>query len=268
MSLPSQTFQAAGAAFSMFASVLARKMLVQAFAQRTKYPFAHPNQQPRVFDQIEKPGARNVGAFHLLHLELLSPGDDRPPHNLVHRDDHGNHGTYSPQDRLRITGIGSGLQVGTESGQTKILGAEHEHLADHQHEPAARHRHHGVPHQADGRVRQLQLDEALIPTQPVDLRGLSHLARNTLQRRVEAERHVPHLPGEDEQDRAHLDADLASRKQRHHRQHDARQKAEHRNRLQDVEQRNHDALGSRVVRGNIAVHQRERQRQDVSNPDA
>ena len=73
------------------------------------------------------------------------------------------------------------------------------------------------------------------------------------------------MPGEDEQDRSHLDADLVMREQRDHRQHHAGQKAEHGNRLQDVEQRNHDALGARVIGGDIAVNQREGQREDVGD---
>jgi hypothetical protein len=149
------------------------------------------------------------------------------------------------------------LQIRTEAGQAEIVGAEHEHLAGHQEEPAAGHRHHGVPHQADGGEGQLELREALIPVEAVDFGGFAHVAGNALQRRIEAEGHVPHLSGEDEQDGSHLDTDLVMRKQRDHGQHHAGQKAEHGNRLQDVEQRNHDALGTHVIGGDVAVHQRE-----------
>ena len=54
-----------------------------------------------------------------------------------------------------------------------------------------------------------------------------------------------------------LHAQLPSRKKRDHRQHHARKKTENGDRLQYVEQRNHEALGARVIRGYVAVDQRE-----------
>ena len=69
---------------------------------------------------IEKPRARRVGALHLLHLELLGPGDDRPPHNLVEQHDDRDHGSDAPQDRFGVAGAGRGLQIRTQSRQTKV----------------------------------------------------------------------------------------------------------------------------------------------------
>ena len=57
-------------------------------------------------------------------------------------------------------------------------------------------------------------------------------------------------------------------KQRHHGQHDTRKKTEHRDRLKDVEQRNHDALSPGVIGGDVSVNQGEGEREDVSNRDA
>ena len=62
---------------------------------------------------------------------------------------------------------------------------------------------------------------------------------------VEAERHVPGLAGEDHDDGGQLEADVAVRKEGDEREHQARHEAEHGNALQDVEQRDEDALGRR-----------------------
>ena len=65
-------------------------------------------------------------------------------------------------------------------------------------------------------------------------------------------------PGEDQQNRAQLHAELPRGKQRHHGHHHRRQKAQHRNGLQGIEQGNQNALGPGVVRGELAVSRRRR----------
>src|SRR5271166_2548722 len=245
----------------------AREMKREPLAQGSERFLAQPSQSPRPFDDAEKPGARRVGALHLLHLEFFCPRNYWPPHNLVEQHDDRDHGSNAPQDRLRVARAGRGLQIRAESWQTKVAVAQYEHLARHKEKPAACDRHHGVPHESNCSVRQLELREPLIPVEAVDLGGLAHVARNALQRRVEAEGHVPDLPGENEQDCAHFHADLVMREKRHHREHHARQKAEDRNRLQNVEQRNHDALGLRVIGSNVAVNQREGEREHVRDSD-
>ena len=203
-------------------------------------------QRPRAPQHLQDRRSRRVRRFHLLELELLAPGDHRTPDRLVHHHDHRDHGPHAPQDRPRIARIGRGLQVRAQAGKPQVAVVEHEHLARHQEEPASRHRHHGVPHQADGAVWQFELHQALPPGKPVDLARLQHLARNALHGGVHAEGHVPDLPGEDQQDRAHLHAQLAGGKQRRHGHHHARQKAEHGDGLQRVEQRDHHPLGLAV----------------------
>ena len=228
---------------------------------------AQPSQASRGVHDVEEPGGRRVGAFYLLHLEFFGPCNHWSPHELVEQHNDGDHGSDAPQDRLSVASARSSLQIRTQSRQTKVAVAEDEHLARHQEKPAARDRHHRVPHQSDRRVWQLELGEALIPVEAIDLGGFAHVARNALQRRVEAEGHVPDLAGEDEQDCSHLDADLMMRKQRHHRQHHAWQEAEHWNRLQNVEQRNHNALGARIVGSDVSVNQREGEREKVRDCD-
>ena len=65
-----------------------------------------------------------------------------------------------------------------------------------------------------------------------------------------------------------FDAQLTAGEERHHRQHDAGKKTEYRDRLQDVEQRNHEALGPRIVGGDVTVDQRECQAEQVGDRDA
>ncbi len=207
--------------------------------------------------QIKHPGSRSVGTFHLLNFELLRPRNHRPPNKLIQQNDQQNHRGNAPEHRRRIARAGCGLQIGSQAGQPEITLSQHEHFTHHQREPPSGHRHHRVPHQADGRRRQLQLSEALPRTEAVDRCSLAHLVWNSLQRRVETEGHIPHLAGEDQKDGTHLQAKLPAGKKRHHRQHHGRKKAEHRNRLQHIEQWNHEAFGARVIRRHVAVHQRE-----------
>ena len=86
-----------------------------------------------------------------------------------------------------------------------------------------------------------------------------HVLRNALERSVEAEGHVPDLPGEDEQDGSGFDSQLPAGEQGYHRQHDTGQETEHGNGLQDIEQRNHEALSPGIVGGNVSVDERERE---------
>ena len=166
-----------------------------------------------------------------------------------------------------IAGVGRGLQIRTQSGQAQVAIVEHERLARHQEKPSAGHRHHGVPHQPDGRAGQLQLGEALPPAQPVNAGRLHQFVRNILGGRVHAEGHVPHLAGEDQQDGAELHAELPRGKQRHHGHHHGRQKTQHRDGLQGVEQRNQDALGAGVVRGELAIGDGKDQADEVGGED-
>ena len=133
---------------------------------------------------IENARVGYVGGLHLLELEALAPGDHRPPDQLVDQHDDRDHRRQSPEDGAGVSGIGRGLQIRSKAGKAKVAVAQHEHLASHQEEPAAGHRHHGIPDQPDGRVGQLQLHEALPPTEagrpapPRAARAAMLLARN------------------------------------------------------------------------------------------
>src|SRR2546421_9178510 len=60
---------------------------------------------------------------------------------------------------------------------------------------------------------------------------------------VEGEREVPRLRREDHQDGRELEPHVAGREQRHQTEHEPGEKAEHRNALEDVEQRQQEPLG-------------------------
>src|ERR1700693_3799834 len=83
--------------------------------------------------QHRRPG--RLERLDLLELELLAPGDDRAPDQLVGQHDHCNHRGQSPDDRSHVACVGGCLQVRPKSGQPKIAVAQHEHLACHQEEP-------------------------------------------------------------------------------------------------------------------------------------
>ena len=127
----------------------------------------------RLGEQVQDRRGDALAALHLLELELVAPGDERTPDELVGGDDDGDHGGEAPGDGDAVAGVGGGLEVGAEAGQAEVARAEVEHLAGHQEEPSAGDRHDGVPDEADGGVGQLQLDEALQAREAVDAGGLA-----------------------------------------------------------------------------------------------
>ena len=209
-----------------------------------------------------------IGGFNLLEFELVAPGNQGAPDKLVGRHHDQNHHRDSTQQRAHIARVGRRLHVTAQAGKLEVTVSHGEHLAEHQGEPAAGHRNNRIPHQPDGGIGHFQLPEALPSRKAVDVRGLDHLPRNGLERRVETERQVPNLTGEDEENDPHFDAQLMSWHQRHHGQHHRRQKTQHRYRLQDVENGDHPGFDPRMVRGGIAVTDGKDQAQQVSQGNA
>ena len=181
-------------------SVRLREAQREGFARRRHSSPARREKKSRVPQQIQDRRPGRLGRIDLLELELLAPGDDRAPDQLVHQHDHRDHRGQSPEIGSRIARVGGRLKVGTKAGQSKVAVAQHEHFACHQEKPPAGHRHHRVPDQTDGRIRQFQLDESLPPAQAIHVRRLPQLAGNVLDGGIDAERHVPDLPREDQQD--------------------------------------------------------------------
>jgi hypothetical protein len=210
---------------------------------------------------------RFTGAFHLLEFEFIGPDNYGPPDQLIQQHDDGDHGRKAPQDGARIAMAGGRLQKGAQAGQTKVPRTEHEHFASHQKKPSAGNGHHGVPNEANGGKGQVELDKALPSAEAVDDGGFAQFARLGFERGVKAEGDVPDLPGEDQQDGAQLNANLAVRKNSHHGQHHTGQKTEHWDGLQNIQQGNHDDFGAARLCGDITVRQSEEQAEQIRDGD-
>ena len=126
--------------------------------------------------------------------------------------------------------------------------SEREGLGHGQEEPAAGHRHHRVPDEADHRGGDLHGPESLPPGEAVDSRHLPELGRDGAHRAVVREGHVPDLSGEDHQDAGQLEADVASREEGDHPEDEPGEKAEDGDPLADVEEGDQDLLGAPGVR--------------------
>ncbi len=212
--------------------------------------------------------AGGLRRFHGLEFELLAPGDDGTPDQLVHENDHQDHGEDAPENGARIAGIGGGLQVGSQAGKPQVALAQDEHLTRHQEKPSTGDAHHGIPDEPDCGIGKLQLGEALPPAEAVDQRRFVHLARDALHAGVDAEGHIPDLPGENQQDRAELHAHLARREQRHHGDHHTGQKAEHGDGLEGIQHGDEDPLRPAVMRGNPSVDERHDETDEVRDGEA
>src|SRR5947208_10423790 len=160
---------------------------------------------------------RWAGTFHLFEFEFVGPEDDRTPDQLIQQNDKSDHSRDTPQNAARIAVACGGLQERAKPRQAEIPFAQYKHFASHQKKPPAGNGDHGVPDQANGGERKIQFSEALPAAEPVNDGRLAKIAGNSLQRRVKTKSDVPGLPGENQQNRAELDAQLAMREKREHR---------------------------------------------------
>src|SRR5229473_1659530 len=78
---------------------------------------------------------------------------------------------------------------------------------------------------------------------------------------------IPGLSRENQQDGTEFDPQLAVRKKGDHGEHDAGQKAQHRNGLEDVQQRNHDDFGAAGAGGDVAKCESENEAERVGDAD-
>ena len=216
-----------------------------------------------------KQGRVDAGfALGLLELKAVAPGDDRPPDELVGEDDDGDHGGEAPDDGMAVADGGGGLEIRAETRKAEVARAQDKHLAGHEEEPGTSDGHDGVPDKADGGVGEFQLKETLDAREAVDLGGFAELFGNAAKRGVEGEGHIPDGAGEDEQDSAELDADLAGGKEGDHGEHDPGQEAEDGDGLEDIERGEHEGFKTLAVGGDIAVADRKSQGQEIGEADA
>jgi hypothetical protein len=215
------------------------------------------NENGSATDDMEQTGLRGAGAFNLLEFEFIRPDDDGPPDELIEQDDDGDHRGNAPENRARVAMAGRGLQERAQAGEAEVVRAKHEHFASHQEKPAAGDGHHGIPDETDGGKRKVELGEALPAAEAIDDRGLMQFARNGFQRRIETESNIPDLPGEDEQDAAEFYAEFAVGKDGDHSEHHAGKKTQHRDGLENVQERNHDDFGAARACGNVTISESE-----------
>ncbi len=130
---------------------------------------AEEGEHARAADEVVEPGGHRLLLAALLDAELLRPHHERAPEELVEDDDHQHHGGDGPEHgaggRREPTAT---RHVRAEAGEAEVLVAEDEGLADHQEEPAARHAHHAVPHEARGGEGQLDLAQDAPPAEAVE----------------------------------------------------------------------------------------------------
>ncbi len=242
--------------------------LVDALGERLGGVTEQSGERLGVGEEVEHGGVDALAALYLLELELVAPGDEGTPDELIGGDDDEDHGAEAVGDGEAVAGVGGGLEVGTESGEAEGAGADVEHLAGDEGEPGASDAHDGVPDQTDGGVGQLELQEALDAGEAVDDGGFDELLGDALEGGVKAKREVPDRTGENKDDRAHLDAELAGGEEGDHGEHDGGEEAEDGDRLEDVEDRDHEQLGAAVVGGDVAVADGEEQAEQVGEADA
>src|ERR1039458_7089525 len=233
------------------------------FAERTNRALPEERDALGTLEKIEDPGSWNARAFDLLHFEFFRPSGHGTPYELIDQYNHTHHGENAEENRTSVAIVRGGLKIGAEARQAEVAKL----LAGHQKEPGPGNRHHGIPHQADGGEGQFNLNEALPPVETIEGCRFPHLARNSFQRCIETEGHVPDLSGKNEQDGPHLDAQLTSGEKRGHSQHHTGKEAQYRNGLQNVEQGNHETFRSRTIGRNVAVGDSEEQAQDIGQRD-
>src|SRR5207302_1629078 len=132
-------------------------------------------------DKIEQSGLCGAGTFDLFELELVRPNDDGPPNELIEENDDGDHGGEAPENRTGVAIARRRLKKRAKAGEAKVALAEDEHFAGHEKKPAAGDGHHGIPDEADGGKREVQLGEALPAAEAVEDRDFIELARDGLQ---------------------------------------------------------------------------------------
>src|SRR5574337_991085 len=139
-----------------------------------------------------------------------------------------------------ISLIGRRLDIRADTGKSEIPILENEHLAGHEKEPPARHRHHAVPDEPDRAEREIEPKEFCECVMSEYLCDFCQLTRNGIDGIIVAEGHVPDLSGKNKEDGGKLDTKPPTRKDRNHGQCDAGQEGKYRYRLKDVKKRNHD----------------------------
>ncbi len=214
----------------------------------------------RALEQIEHCALRGGLGCGLLGAELVRPGDERAEQQLVIGEDRDAHGEDRPAHGAEIPTLDRQRHIRADSGQVDMRRSNRDRLGGDDEEPAPRHRHHHVPDEARHGEGDLQAPEPLPGREPVAATRLFQIVRGGPERLVEAEGHVPGLAGEYCEDRRQLGAEFVVRKERHEEDDGEGQIAEHRHRLQDVEEGDEHPLRTPALRRRGCVGEGEEQR--------
>src|SRR5438445_426411 len=191
------------------------------------------------------------------HTELTAPHTGRPPQQLVHAHDHQNHREDRQEGGRGIPPIECDAHVRADAGQAVVVVPQPERLVHHQEEPAPRHGQHPVPHEPLRRRGHFELPEGARRPPARDLARLAQRRGQALERVVEGQRQVPGLSREDHENRGELETDVARGEERHQTEHQPGQETEHRDALEDVEQRQEQPLRRARLGGGPAEAQGE-----------
>ena len=216
----------------------------------------------RALENIEKPRLGRQLTAHVLEAELVRPSDEGAEHQLVVKHDHDGHGEDRRADRDEVLVLDGERHIGSDPGERDVLVADGDRLGRHHEEPTARHGHHHVPDEARHGEGHLEAPETLPNREAEGARRLVQIVRHREQGLVEAERHVPGLAREDGEDRRALGTGDAVREKTQEERDRKGKIAQHRNRLQHVEERDeHDGEPTRLA-GERAIQKRENERGD------
>ena len=219
-------------------------------------------EQARALQHDQKPRPNILLTGRRFRLKFARPGKQRAEQQLIVEQNNDEHDEDGPADRGQVLLLDRHSDVRADAGQQDRLAGDGNRLGGDHEEPAARDRHHHVPHQRRDRMRHFEPPETPPRRQMVHARGFDQLGRHSAQRLVDAERHIPGLRGKDGKDRRAFDAEKAAWKQGDKPGYGDRQKAEDRHRLQDVEQWDQDLLCLAALGGQRGIGETEDQRGD------
>src|SRR3569833_697097 len=161
----------------------------------------------------QRPRSRWRKSGLLLKSKPVCAGDERPEQELVINENDNEHGGNGPPDRATVALLDRERHIGAHPGKRDLGIADVDRFGGHYEEPATRHGHHHVPDERWHGERHFQPPEAHPWAQAETARRFVQLVGDAAQRVIEAERHVPRLAGEDEDDGGHFRARDSSRRQ-------------------------------------------------------
>ncbi len=163
---------------------------------------------------------------------------------------------------MEILGLNGGGDIRTEAWERVLTIEDADGLASGEEKPTTAKAHHAVPDETDDGCGQFEASEAFPERKAVESGHFVEFARHRTKGLVEGERHVPGLAGEDGEDGRSFETEEAAFEECDEGGNGDGEKAEHRDGLEDIEQRDEDAFGAFTASGGIAVNECEEGRGD------